>query len=261
MPVLYVTEDMRKTIAQQLKRDLLGNVFAVYDLEYDFENTEVYAYLDEGRVEGYVLIYHGAAYPSVCVEGSRRAVAELVSYIPQEKLIAHIPHHIADLVLGRLPSSRVYREVWMAVKRGEACLYESKLVKRLSLGDAEQLYQLLSTRADRPQPKLEDIRASLESRLFYGVFLEGRLVSCASSFIQMPEIWMIGGVYTHPAYRNRGYATLATSAVTGEALEKAEIAALFTRSDNYPAIRVYTKLGYRKVTEKLWVDAGVGIKP
>jgi hypothetical protein len=72
---------------------------------------------------------------------------------------------------------------------------------------------------------------------------------------------MIGGVYTRPDHRNKGYATLATSAITREALEKSESAALFVRSDNYPAIRAYEKIGYEKIGEKLWVDVGTGRKP
>ena len=88
-----------------------------------------------------------------------------------------------------------------------------------------------------------------------------KLISYAGSFIQLPQVWMIGGVYTHPQQRNKGYATLATSAVTQEALRKAEKAALFVRSNNYPAIRVYEKIGYRKIGEKIWVDVGTGLKP
>jgi len=33
------------------------------------------------------------------------------------------------------------------------------------------------------------------------------------------------------------------------------------RSDNYSAIKIYEKIGYKKIGEKLWVDAGTGIKP
>jgi predicted GNAT family acetyltransferase len=72
---------------------------------------------------------------------------------------------------------------------------------------------------------------------------------------------MIGGVYTNPKHRNKGYATLAASAVTQEALENAETAALFVRSNNHPAIRVYEKIGYKKIGRKLWIDMGTGIKP
>jgi len=74
-------------------------------------------------------------------------------------------------------------------------------------------------------------------------------------------IWMIGGVYTQPTRRNKRYATLATSAITEEALGSAEAAALFVRSDNYPAVSVYEKIGYRKIGEKVWVDVGTGLRP
>jgi len=95
----------------------------------------------------------------------------------------------------------------------------------------------------------------------YGVFLNEELVSYAGSFLQLPQVWMIGGVYTHPNHRNKGYATLATSAVTEEALKDAEAAALFVRSDNYSAIKAYEKIGYKMVSEKVWVDMDTGRKP
>ena len=91
--------------------------------------------------------------------------------------------------------------------------------------------------------------------------MNGELVSYAGSFIQLPQVWMIGGVYTQPTRRNKGYATLATSAITEEALRNAEAAALFVRLDNYPAIGVYEKIGYRKIGEKVWVDVGTGLRP
>jgi predicted GNAT family acetyltransferase len=49
--------------------------------------------------------------------------------------------------------------------------------------------------------------------------------------------------------------------VTEEALKYAETAALFVRSDNYSAIRVYEEIGYKKIGEKIWVDVGTGLKP
>jgi predicted GNAT family acetyltransferase len=44
-------------------------------------------------------------------------------------------------------------------------------------------------------------------------------------------------------------------------LRHAEAAALFVRADNYPAVSVYEKIGYRKIGEKLWVDVGTGLRP
>lgn len=36
---------------------------------------------------------------------------------------------------------------------------------------------------------------------------------------------------------------------------------LFARMDNYSAIRVYEKIGYKKIGEKLWTDVGTRMKP
>lgn len=83
----------------------------------------------------------------------------------------------------------------------------------------------------------------------YGVFINGELVSCAASLVQLPEVWILGGIYTHPNHRNKGYATLAASAITEETLKNAEYATLFARNDNYSAIRVYEKIGYKKIGE------------
>lgn len=91
--------------------------------------------------------------------------------------------------------------------------------------------------------------------------MNSELVSYAGSFIQTPQIWMIGGVYTNPSCRNKGYATLATSAITEEALGESDTAALFARSDNYAAIRAYEKIGYWKIGERLWIDVGTELKP
>ena len=150
----------------------------------------------------------------------------------------------------------------MLVKRNEAKAFRSKMVKKLQTAkDADQLARLLLERKDRPEHNRKRYSDWIAKMSIYGVFENRTLVSCAVSFIQHPEVWMIGGVFTLPEKRNRGYALLATSAVTQEALDKAEAAALFVRSDNHPAIAVYEKIGYRKIGEKIWVDEKTGLMP
>ena len=62
---------------------------------------------------------------------------------------------------------------------------------------------------------------SLELGVFYGVFEGERLVSVAGTHIvsDNERIAALGNVMTHPDYRGRGLATLATSAVCEELLE------------------------------------------
>lgn len=171
------------------------------------------------------------------------------------------PKHL-QTVVKRFPNSKTYIENWMLVKKGEAKSFRSKMVRKLrTTEDAGMLARLLLSREDRPKRHLKRYKDWIARMPLYGVFENGKLVSYAGSFVKLAQLWMIGGVYTTPEKRNMGYALLATSAVTQEALKKADAAALFVRSDNYPAIKVYEKIGYRKIGERIWVDVGTGMMP
>ncbi|MEM3696875.1 MAG: GNAT family N-acetyltransferase [Candidatus Bathyarchaeia archaeon] len=185
-----------------------------------------------------------------------------MKYAPENHFILHASPENLPIIKGKLGDAKTYVENWMLVKRGQANFFRSNMVRKLSSEvDAQKLFTLLSSREDRRAGTVESSLELIRKMPTYGVFIKGELVSYASSFLQLPEVWMIGGVYTHPNHRNKGYATLATSAVTKEALKNADSAALFVRSDNYPAIKVYEKIGYQKIGEKLWVDVGTGLKP
>jgi len=150
----------------------------------------------------------------------------------------------------------------MILERTKAHISDFENAKRLSTKeDAAALAKLVLSRKDRPRRNLEKYNEWIAKMPMYGVYVGNELVSYAGSFIQLPQVWLIGGVYTHPRHRNMGYAQIATSAITREALENAKMAALFVRSDNSSAIRVYEKIGYHKIAEKLWVDVGTGLKP
>jgi RimJ/RimL family protein N-acetyltransferase len=174
----------------------------------------------------------------------------------------HVPPDLLRIVKERFLRAKCYAENWMLVKKDEAKFLRSTLARRLRIaGDAARLATLFSAHEDRPTGMMKKYLDWMSRMPIYGVLVNGELVSCAGSFLQLPQLWMIGGVYTHPNHRNKGYATLATSAVTEEALKNAEAAALFVRSDNYSAIKAYEKIGYKKVGEKMWVDVGTGRKP
>jgi ribosomal protein S18 acetylase RimI-like enzyme len=88
----------------------------------------------------------------------------------------------------------------------------------------------------------------LAEGVYYGVFLDGRLVSIAGTHVCSPTegIAVVGNVFTHPAYRNRGLAKLATGVVTATLLQRCPQVYLTVESTNIPAIKVYDALGYRE---------------
>jgi GNAT superfamily N-acetyltransferase len=256
-----VDENNRQRIIDFLRSDVVHHVFAFYDIQYEPQHTDIYVALENEGLRGYVLVYTGLDFPSVILEGESRAAERLLDYAPRDRFIMHVPPDLLRTVESKFPNAKCYVENWMLVKKDEAKFLRSTLARRLKTADAPKLATLFSTREERPTGVVKKYLDSISGMPIYGVFLNEELVSYAGSFLQLPQVWMIGGVYTHPNHRNKGYATLATSAVTEEALKNAEAAALFVRSDNCPAIKAYEKIGYKKVGEKVWVDVETGRKP
>jgi ribosomal protein S18 acetylase RimI-like enzyme len=89
----------------------------------------------------------------------------------------------------------------------------------------------------------------LEHAVYCGAFVGGELVSIAGThaFSANEGVAVVGNVYTHPEYRNRGYASVATSAVTQELMEKCDLVVLTVEANNAAALNVYERLGYRSV--------------
>ena len=259
--VKKVVENNKQLVIDSLRSDVIKHVFAFYDIQYEPEHTTMYASFENKHLKGYVLIYTALDFPSVDLECEKGIAEKLIEYAPENHFIIHVPLNLLPIIKGKFPSAKHYVEDWMLVKEGRANFFKSRHVHRLgSEDDASRLAILLSSREDRPK-RTKKYMDWISKTPIYGVSINSELVSYAGSFLQLSQVWMIGGVYTHPNHRNKGYATLATSAMTEEALKHAEAAALFVRSDNYPAIRVYEKIGYRKIGEKLWIDVGTGLKP
>jgi len=258
-----VDETNSAQVIETLEADVLRHVFAFYDIQHDKEHTVMHAAFSGNRVEGYILTYTATDVLSVVLECQPEIAGTLLEKAPENHFIMHTAPNLLPEVQKRFPSEKHYLESWMMVKKGEANFFKSNCVRKLqkNSADASLLVGLFSTRKDRPEKEQKKYLAWIGKMPIYGVVLEDGLVAYAGSFIQLPQVWMIGGVYTDPNRRNRGYATLATSAITEEALKNSEAAALFARSDNYSAVRVYEKIGYRKIGEKMWVDVGTGLKP
>ena len=89
--------------------------------------------------------------------------------------------------------------------------------------------------------------AHMEEGVYYGVRVDGGLVAIAGTHVVSPveRIAVVGNVFTHPRYRGRGLATIATSAVTAELLRACDPVVLTVEERNLPAVALYTKLGYR----------------
>ena len=243
-----------------LRGDAMSNLFAIYDLIKERENTSIRLAVDGSKIVGYLLRYEGLGHPNVIIRGAGPAVSPLLDEVKGEKMLLFLDSDHLEEAKTRLNPTAIIPEDLMVTRPGGAKAPARNLAKRLGPDDANSILELYPGRTQTGADS-EGYAKWAERHVVYGVFQDGVLVSVAGTWAETKEGWIIGGVYTSPSQRRKGFASMATSAVTDEALKDARQSTLFVVSSNRQAIRVYEKLGYRKVGERLWVDLGTGEKP
>lgn len=118
-------------------------------------------------------------------------------------------------------------------------------VRRLRAADARSVNRLYNTEG---APTFYSA-AHIESSYYHGAYYDDRLVAVAGTHVVSPEegVAVVGNVFTHPRYRGRGYATLATGVTTEVVLRECDEVALTVDPRNIPAVRAYWRLGYSEV--------------
>jgi predicted GNAT family acetyltransferase len=249
----------KEEIAAFLNRDRLYAGYALCDLEDEyFQSCQWLLSADArgdtcglamefGRLDPMILFVMGAP------EAIRAALEQRLTpaYMQLTARSEHLP------ALEQRYRLRHIREMLrMTVRKDDFQMAKEQVrAERLTARDLPELnriYRMASATAFAAY--------QLESGIFYGIKVNGRLVSTAGTHIISPtqRIVAVGNVFTHPHFRGRGYAQAVTGAVTAEALrgfgpdapgQPEAMAILNVRADNTPAIRAYMKLGYRSACD------------
>lgn len=97
----------------------------------------------------------------------------------------------------------------------------------------------------------------IDGGVYRGVVQDGRLVAVAGTHVvsRSEGVAVIGNVFTHPAYRGRGLATNATSAVAEALLAYCDHVVLTVDPNNSPAVAAYARLGFREVCQLVEASA------
>jgi predicted GNAT family acetyltransferase len=251
--VRYTRE--KEELAAFLNRDRLYAGYALCDLEDEyFDSCRWFLMLDEheearglvmefGRLEPQVLFLMGE--PDAVRAPLERALTPAFVQVTIQM------EHLAGLS-KRYRLRHVHEMIRMVARKEDfrpASRQES--AERLTLRDLPELNRIYRMAAGSAFASYQ-----MESGIFYGIKVNGRLVSTAGTHVISPtqRIVAVGNVFTHPHFRGHGYAQAVTGAVTAEALrgfgpdrpgEPEAIAILNVRADNAPAVAAYTKLGYQ----------------
>jgi ribosomal protein S18 acetylase RimI-like enzyme len=239
---VYQASDI-EALRRFLERDRLYSAYALADLAPRQARYSYWFVAERGAgVEAVVLRFDGYAIPTLHCFGDAEGVGAILSIIPfpTRLFIAALPEHLP--VVREAYTFQEEVVMWRMAVNAQAFRPVGGVARRLTGGDIGRLNALYAWGG-------ADFFAAyqLDEGVFYAVEREGLFVAAAGTHVVAPELGIaaVGNVFTHPAWRNRGYATLCTSAVTAELLRiGCTDVVLNVRQTNIPAIRAYRRLGY-----------------
>jgi ribosomal protein S18 acetylase RimI-like enzyme len=243
-----------RSIARLYAGDPLTHAYLLYDLVYELERTDAWFEVRGGEVAGYILVWRGPMRAAVHVWGELEDPAGLVPKSLESIITVHSVGLLDRLLAALKGSARVEWYLDMVTDERTFKPVGAERALKLDAHNDRHVEAFLElARARGLSLTAKEARELLAKRRYYGVFEAGALVSVACAYLRLPEVWIVGDVYTLPEHRNRGHAKAVTSAVTRDALASGAHALLHVHEVNKPAIRVYTALGYRAVARKPWV--------
>jgi len=221
--------------------------FFISDLKLRRNQTKIWLAMEDQKVEGLLLVYHDYV---VQLRGTREAVRLLLNQVTLEKVDLQAPLGFDDLVLDKYRPQVKEEIVLMHLSRGDEKIQIGTTPEKLSVEDAEEISQIL--RNEDPvwwgdftaeRLKLGFIEANAGT-YWLGIRRDQKIVSAG-----MTRIVDFGSnisiVVTRKEYRNRGYATSIVSALVQEILKASSTALIHVLKDNAPAIRTYSKVGFK----------------
>lgn len=130
--------------------------------------------------------------------------------------------------------------------------------RRAELNDIDLLIQWrvdynIETLYETDSPTLRkqvtnSVERAFDEKRIWVLFDESNPVSMTAFNTATKEAVQVGGVYTPPAYRGKGYARAAVAASLLDAKDEGvETSILFTGIENYPAQKAYTALGFQHI--------------
>jgi predicted GNAT family acetyltransferase len=244
LQVVALYDRWEKQFWNHIKEDELDHYFFVFDWKLRKEQTKILMAMENEQIEGLMLIYRDYV---IQLRGNRAAARLLLDGLTLEKVELQAPLDCEDIVLNKFRNAKIKQKMMlMHLRKGEENIQITTTPVKLGLNNAEEVVELLK-RADPEwwgETSVENMRRSLQDALWMGIKQDQRIVSAGMT--RLTDFGSnVGVAATQEEYRNRGYATSIVSALVGEILKTSSTAIIHVITDNTPAVRVYSKVGFK----------------
>ena len=243
MEIVSVADGYEQMFWNCVNRDPIDYYFFILDWAQRREQTKIFLAVEGEEVLGSLLVFDDHV---VQFRGSREAVQKLLEYANLVKVELQAPLDCEDIVCQKYKPRIRQDMMLMRLNRGEehVCLIETPV--RLDVEDADEVAALMR-RCDPEwwgETEAEQLKQRWQNVFWLGIRQDGKLVSVGNvRFVDFAS--NIGVVATDEYHRSRGYATSIVSALVEEILKRCPIALIHVIADNAPAVRAYSKVGFK----------------
>ena len=254
LEIIRLTESLEPRFLEHVNKDPLRYYWFILDWRHQRNDTEIMMAVDGDRIEGMMLIFKKSI---AQLRGNPAAVESLLDRLDLEKAEIIAPLDCRDMILKKYKTSREYEMMLMSMEQGQENVQILHKPERLSLSDSAGIAKVVR---EANQEWWDDVTAdrvqtSIRDNLWLGIKREGRLVSVGST--RFADIGSnIGIIATDREYRNRGFATSLVSALVREIFQRKTKALIHVLSDNDPAVRVYTSVGFKPYVTSFMMKHG-----
>jgi ribosomal protein S18 acetylase RimI-like enzyme len=225
-----------------LATDRVWSAYALADLEPEHKDFCIWSVM--GR--SILLTYMGLDPPALFMYGNAPEIAEMLPDIPEGTYqFSCLPEHL-NPIQETIETDNIV-EMWRMVYSEHLETIDLNLAPTQRL-DANHLEDINALFANHPESPDAFMPSQLNSGMFFGVYEQGRLVAISGTHVcsNHYRLAAIGNVFTDPAYRGKGYASLTTQAVVEALLANGiETIVLNVARSNTPAIKAYQRTGFR----------------
>ncbi|MHA1126842.1 MAG: GNAT family N-acetyltransferase [Candidatus Heimdallarchaeota archaeon] len=226
----------------------LDNLVLLGDLHSPcIDLTRIYGLFDtKDQLQNFFVIFDGFVLPSVVLPVKMtnsifcRMMDYLLNILPHEFIILSLELLEKDLT-DFVKVNRCAKDNCMAINN-DAHLTSSdfSFLKKVQKNDYDRINIFYKTIDTSPWNPIQ-----LESNFYHFIEVDNEIVACGGTHFETPKLAQLGNIYVLEEHRRKGYGSILTSAITRDILSKKDYATLFVYHENYPAIALYEKLGYK----------------
>ena len=242
---------------RHVERDPLNHYWFILDWRFQRQATKILMAMDGNKIEGMMLIYQDSV---VQLRGSRDAVGELIRRLDAKTVELTAPVECGDIISRHYRDSPEYELMLMHMDKGQERPQILHEPQRLSPLDAEDAARVVREANYEwwDDVTAERVRNSVANNLWVGIKRDGRVVAVGS--MRAEEIGCnIGIIATDQAYRNQGFATSIVSYLVKEIFRSHTKALIHVLKSNTPAVRAYTKVGFRPYATFFMIRKGARV--